>query len=84
MTLNDFTSFDKMITPVIIKIFFWLGVALSIISGIIMLFGGGVETVIGILTIIFGPLFIRVYCELLIILFKIHENLNAIRHQKES
>lgn len=83
MSFNDFTKFDKMITPTIIKFLFWVGVALSVIAGLAMLFQGGVSSLFGILTIVIGPLFTRLYCELLIVIFKIHENLVAIRQQSE-
>ncbi len=83
---QKFISFDKMITPSIIKIIFWLGVAISIISGLIIIiggiaspYGGGGEVISGLLFIIFGPLMTRVYCELLILLFKIHDNLCEIK-----
>ena len=30
--LGDFLNFDKMITPVIIKIIFWIGIIICIIA----------------------------------------------------
>lgn len=83
MSFNDFTKFDKMITPTIIKFLFWIGVILTLIAGVAMLFQGGVSSLLGILTIVIGPLFIRLYCELLIVIFKIHENIVVIRQQSE-
>lgn len=83
MNFSDFTRFDKMITPTIIKILFYIGVILSIIVGIAEVFGGlfggdGALVFMGFLTLLLGPLFTRVYCELLIVIFKIHENLKEI------
>jgi hypothetical protein len=88
--LNQYLSFDKMITPAIIKVIFWAGVGLSVISGLIMMisgaaspYGGGALVIIGLLTIILGPLFTRIYCELLILLFKMNEALQSIKSNSE-
>jgi uncharacterized membrane protein len=35
MNIRDLGNFDKMITPVIIKILFYIGVALAVIGGLI-------------------------------------------------
>lgn len=87
--LKEFMRFDKMITPSIIKIIFWIGVGISILSGLILIFtglttrfGGGPQVLMGLLVVVLGPLFARIYCELLIIFFKIHETLVEIK-QKE-
>ncbi len=84
--LSDFLKFDKMITPVIIKIIFWIGLAVSTITALSLVFsglnnpwGGGFEVLLGLLTLILGPLTVRVYCELLIIAFKINDSLSEIK-----
>ncbi|KAB7707360.1 DUF4282 domain-containing protein [Bacillus aerolatus] len=86
--MGNFLSFDKMITPTIIKIIFWIGVAMSVLSGIGMMmtgvssyYGGGLSVIMGLLTIVIGPLMVRVYCELLIIFFKMDESLKKIEKQ---
>lgn len=83
-----FTNFDKMITPTIIKILFWVGVALSvlsglffIVSGVISPFRGGGMVLMGLLTIVVGPIIVRVNCELLIVIFKMHEALDKIANR---
>lgn len=83
-----FTNFDKMITPTIIKILFWVGVALSALSGlffivygVIMPFAGGGMVLLGLLTIVVGPILVRVNCELLIVIFKMHEALDKIANK---
>lgn len=38
MKLKNFLSFDRMITPVIIKVLFWIGMIGSIIGGIVLFF----------------------------------------------
>ncbi len=85
--MNDFLSFRTMITPVIIQILFWIGVAVCIILGIgyIMVgsrYGTG-GPVYGLLILIFGPVAVRIYCEILIIFFRINETLTEIKHDLE-
>ena len=80
-------AFRTMITPVIIQIIFWVGVALCIIFGLGAIFigseYGGVSPVMGFLIIILGPVVVRIYCEILIIFFRINETLTEIKHNLE-
>jgi len=82
--VSDFFSFRTMITPVIIQILFWIGVVLSIIvgTGYLLMSSryGNVSIAYGVLIIIFGPIVVRIYCEILIIFFRINENLKEIKH----
>jgi hypothetical protein len=80
-----------MITPTIIKIIFWAGVGASVIMGLIMLisgaaspWGGGIQVFGGLLTIVIGPLVTRIYCELLIVLFKMNEALQDIKSKSSN
>ncbi|MBO8168798.1 MAG: DUF4282 domain-containing protein [Thermoanaerobacteraceae bacterium] len=89
--MQDFINFNKMITPAIIKIIFWIGVGLSvlmglgqILAGLSMRFGGGLQVFIGLGTLLVGPLFTRVYCEILIVLFKMHETLQQINKKLDN
>lgn len=86
--MKDFFSFRTMITPIIIQIIFWVGVALCIILGIgYMVVGahyyGASAPVYGLLILLFGPLVVRIYCEILIIFFRINETLTEIKHALE-
>ncbi|MFD1414891.1 DUF4282 domain-containing protein [Oceanobacillus jeddahense] len=82
--MNKFFSFEEMITPVIIKVLFWIGLVAAVIFGLITIFTGIIEQEFllmfsGLITIVIGSLLVRVYCELLIIMFKIYETLKQIR-----
>jgi len=84
--MNDFLNFKQMITPMFIRIIFIIGVVLSVIGGLVLIvtgigsrFGGGGQVLIGILYIVLGPLMCRIYCELLIVIFRILDELTAIR-----
>ena len=80
--LKAFLSFDSMIVPSIIKGIFYLGVGLCLLFGVMLIgsgltstFGGGAQVFGGLMVILIGPIIIRIQCELIIILFKIHEEL---------
>ncbi|HEY60712.1 MAG TPA: DUF4282 domain-containing protein [Anaerolineae bacterium] len=84
--MEDYLSFRKMITPIIIKVLFWIGVAVSVISGLVMIggsfgrYGGGATTfLMGLFTIILGPVAVRIYCEIIILFFRINDTLTEIR-----
>jgi hypothetical protein len=86
--MNDFFSFRTMITPIIIQILFWVGVAACVVMGIgYMVIGsryyGGAAPLYGLMILIFGPLAVRIYCEILIIFFRINETLTEIKHTLE-
>jgi hypothetical protein len=87
--MSDFWSFRTMVTPVIIQILFWIGAIICLIGGGIMIFFGishtGQTPYIwkGVLLFFLGPLAVRVYCEILIVLFRINETLTEIKHAIE-
>ncbi len=99
MNWEDFLTFRRMITPIIIQVLFWIGVALSVLAGCAVLFGGitgagvagrrdGVGAVLGAiclspLVVILGILASRIYAELLIVVFRISETLTDIRELLE-
>ena len=79
--MRKFFSFEKMVTPSLIKILYIL-VALSItLGGLTLMLESPLE---GIAIILFGNLFWRVSAEITIILFSIHENLVKIKRQKQT
>lgn len=86
--MSDFWAFRTMVTPVIIQVLFWVGVIVCIIAGLVMIGMGiklpGDQMVLkGVLLVILGPLGVRVYCEILIVFFRINETLTEIKHTLE-
>jgi hypothetical protein len=82
----EFMSFRKMMTPVLIQILFWIGVVFSVIGGIVMIVagatayrGGAVMVLLGLFYLFLGPIWVRVWCELLIVFFRIEENTRFLR-----
>ena len=84
--MEDFLKFRKMITPAIIQILFWIGVVLCIIGGLYVMvasvFGSGnIMTFFGgLLFLVIGPVGVRIYCELLILFFRMNETLTEIKN----
>ena len=83
--MNDFFSFDRMITPGIIKAVFWLGLVVSVLLGLVLILGalaadgGGGLVLLGLLYLVLGPLFVRVWCELILVFFRTNGSLREIR-----
>ncbi len=73
--------FDEMLMPKLITFIYWLfliGVALSSLAMMVS------ESVIGgLLTFLFGTIGARLSCELMIVLFKINENIQKIADKSQ-
>ncbi|HEX8494593.1 MAG TPA: DUF4282 domain-containing protein [Pyrinomonadaceae bacterium] len=84
--MNDFLTFRRMITPAIIQIIFWIGVALSVLAGLFLIItalsnGVPLGALLGLVYMVVGPLIIRIYCELLILFFRMNETLTQIKNE---
>jgi hypothetical protein len=77
--MNEFLSFRKMITPAIIQIIFWIGILAVLIAGIMQMLLGGIGLLTGLVTWVVGAVMVRIYCELLILMFRIYDVLKEIR-----
>lgn len=79
--MREIFFFDSMLTPKIITFIYWLGLLSVVIGAMGSLFGGGgILSSLGIL--IFGLIGTRIWCELLIVLFKINENLQKVANRE--
>ncbi len=85
--MEEFLKFRKMITPAIIQVLFWVGVAVCVIAGLVTMaysfdsYSGGVGVFLsGLLMLLLGPVIVRIYCELLILFFRMNENLTEIKN----
>src|SRR5699024_10942349 len=81
-----FLKFEKMITPLFIQLIFWIGFVFSIIFGLFMIgygiisdSGGIAQIGSGLFSLFLGPIILRVYCEMLIVIFKMQGALISIR-----
>jgi hypothetical protein len=69
-----------MITPAIIQVLFWIGVVFAIPGGLLSMANG--DIVPGLLTLLLGPIGVRVCCELLILLFRMNDGVQAMARQQ--
>lgn len=85
--MKEFFEFKHLITPAVIKAVFVVGVVFSFFLGSLDVkagfnaidFGGSALIFSGILKIFFGPVVVRVWCEIIVVLFKINDNLSEIK-----
>ena len=79
--MNEYLTFRKMITPVIIQILFWLGLVVIVIGGIGSMFSAEGGFWAGLLILVFGTIGWRIYCELIIVFFQMNKSLQDIRER---
>jgi Domain of unknown function (DUF4282) len=77
MELRDLLFFDKMVVPKIITFLYWLILIGVVIGGVVTMFA--TNLLAGLFGIIVGAFFARVWCELLVVMFKINEALQIIK-----
>ena len=91
---RDLFQWDRFITPSIIKVFYWLAIAMAalyglsgVFSGLAMMalnpFAGFVLVLASLAGVLVGIVFARVAAEFILIVFRINEHLGAIRDQGE-
>ena len=91
---GDLFQWERFITPHIIKIFYWLAVAVSILAGLsgigtgmaamfVNPFAGLIAIVISMIGVVIGVIFARIVAEFILIVFRISEHLGAIRARGE-
>ncbi len=81
--MKDILSFDKMLTPKIITLVYWLMLLGVVVAGVGSMFSGyqGLtfgSFFMGLVYILAGVVGVRIWCELLIVLFKMNEALQAL------
>jgi Domain of unknown function (DUF4282) len=91
---GELFQWERFITPSIIKLFYWLGVAIAILgglSGVISSLGvmaynpiaGLTRALLCIAGMVAGVVFSRIVAEFVLIVFRINEHLGAIRNRGE-
>jgi len=80
MNARQIFFFDSMLTPKIITFVYWLSLVGVVVGGLVTMFAGRsfVSFLMGLVVIAGGAIATRIYCELLIVLFKIHENIRKL------
>jgi len=80
MSGTNLLNFDSMITPKIITFVYWVLLILIIAVSISYTIGSD-NPVYGLIVLFCGVLFLRIWCELLIVLFKINENIQILANK---
>ncbi len=75
--MKDFLAFKKMITPIFIQFLFWIGVIACVIAGVTSWSNSPVRSL---LIILLGPIGVRIYCEIIIVIFSINDTLRQTRN----
>jgi hypothetical protein len=87
---RDLFQWDRFVTPIIIKTFYWMIIVLICLLGVIGIFsglaamainpfGGFLFVLASIMSAVVGVVFARIASELVLIVFRINEHLGAIR-----
>jgi hypothetical protein len=91
-SFGDLFQWERFITPSIIKLFYWLSVALTVLLGLTGVISGLAAMVMnpfgGLITILasfvfalIGVVFARIVAEFILIVFRMNEHLGAIRNR---
>jgi hypothetical protein len=92
--LGDLFQWERFVTPTIIKVFYWLGVVISLLLGIVGIvtslntmafnpFVGMILLIASLLGTFMCIIIARIIAESVLIVFRINEHLGAIRNQGE-
>lgn len=84
--MRDLFFFDNMLTPKVITLVYWLLLLAAVISGIAAWFAGFEgftfgNFIKGLFIMAGGAIAARIWCELLIVLFKMNEALQELRRK---
>lgn len=76
--LQHLFSFDRMITPALIRYVFIGTVVIEVLIGLGIMLGGGANVFFGLMFIVLAPIVSRVTAELTILFFQMNEKLSDI------
>ena len=79
MNIRDIFFFDTMVTPKFITFLYWFLLLSAVLGGLGVMFAG--SFISGLIAMIGGVVFARIWCELMVVLFKINANLQKIADQ---
>jgi hypothetical protein len=90
MDFAELLQWDRFITPSVIKVFYWLCLAMVALAGLSLILTAlgmmAINMIAGLLLlvgsmvfILAGIIFVRIVCELVMVMFRINEHLGAIR-----
>lgn len=78
--MKDLLFFNRFITPSIITFIYWLSIIGFVCGGIFTIFAG--QILYGLVGIVLGVLGARIYCEIMMVIFKNNEYLRKISEKQ--
>ena len=78
--MREYLGFDKLITPALVRVLFWLLLIGVLLIALTDMFGG--HFWLGLLLLLVGPIGVRIYCEVIIVVFQISNTLTEIRDEQ--
>jgi|JRYE01.1.fsa_nt_gb hypothetical protein len=88
MSVRDVLYFDSMLTPKVVTLVYWLLLLTALIAGIGSMFYTGFQYMSfstfarAVIITLGGAVAARIWCELMIVLFKLNENVQRIANGK--
>lgn len=84
-SLGDHFTFRRMIIPSLIQVVYWIATAVVILGGLnYLIFGDStVERLGGLAAIIIGPVIVRLWAEIVMVVFRINGTLTDIKESLE-
>jgi len=77
MEPRDLLFFDKMIVPKVIQVLYWVLLVVCVIAALGVMFTQ--SFFLGLVVLVVMPLLVRIYSELMIVIFKMNEALQTIK-----
>jgi hypothetical protein len=74
--MNEFLNYKTMVTPGILKVLSYVGMVIAAIVGLVTAFTA--DLLMGIGMTILGPVVVRIYAELMLVVFEIHNELKKL------
>jgi hypothetical protein len=77
--MKAFLNYEYMITPGILKVISYIGAVIAVIAGLFTAFTadlfGGLAVAVG------GPIVLRIYAELMLVVFELHKEVRKIANK---
>ena len=73
--MKAFLNYEYMITPGVLKILSYISMVVVVIMGVLAL---GTDAITGVSMIVLGPIAVRIYAELMLVIFEVHKELKKI------
>ena len=77
--MKAFLNYEYMITPGVLKILSYIAAVVAVIVGLFTTFTA--DPIAGIAMTVLGPIVVRIYAELMLVVFEMHKELKKISNK---